>query len=214
MALAHKGIACETISVHFADIPRIADRKQKTVPVIVDGDRVVGDSWSIASYLEDTYQGRPSLFGGAAGRALTLFIQNWTADILHCGIIGMILLDIYLQLDDADKAYFRTTREKRFGRALEEVQAGRENRLSDFRASLQPIRSLVAAQPWLGGNSPLYADYLVFSAFQWARVVSDFRLLAVDDPIDAWFGRCLDLFDGLGRRAQSPVSSSTGTSHV
>ena len=32
-------------------------------------------------------------------------------------------------------------------------------------------------------------------------MTSPFRLLADDDPVLAWFGRCLDLYDGLGRRA-------------
>lgn len=201
MALAHKGLDHTAIPVRFVDIPSITDGKQKTVPVIVDGKRVVGDSWAVANYLEDTYANKPSLFGGVGGRALALFVQNWTADVLHRGVIGFILRDIYLQLDDADKAYFRTTREKRFGRSLEDVQAGRADRIADFRASLQPLRLTLAAQSWIGGSSPHYADYLVFGAFQWARVASDFSLLTGDDPIAAWFERCLDLFGGLGRRA-------------
>jgi glutathione S-transferase len=54
--------------------------------------------------------------------------------------------------------------------------------------------------PFLGGEGPLYADYLVFGALQWARTISPFEILADDDPIKAWFGRCLDLYDGLGRK--------------
>ena len=33
------------------------------------------------------------------------------------------------------------------------------------------------------------------------RVVSRFPVLAADDPLQAWFGLCLDLRDGLGRAA-------------
>ncbi len=164
MALAHKGLDYEAVPVRFIDIPDIADGKQKTVPVIMDGDRIVGDSWTIARYIEETHANLPSLFGDEAGRALTLFIQSWVADILHRGIIEIILWDIYVQLDDADKTYFRTTREKRFGRTLEEVQAGRTARIADFRKSLQPLRSVFVGQRWLGGDSPKYADYLVFGA--------------------------------------------------
>jgi hypothetical protein len=51
------------------------------------------------------------------------------------------------------------------------------------------------------GGSPAYADYLVFGAFQWARAISDLEVLAAGDPIGAWRGRMLDLFDGLARRA-------------
>jgi glutathione S-transferase len=68
-----------------------------------------------------------------------------------------------------------------------------------FRKSLEPLRRTLASQAFLGGERPLYADYLVFGAFQWARSISSFKLLDDDDPIKAWFERCLDLHDGLGR---------------
>lgn len=47
-------------------------------------------------------------------------------------------------------------------------------------------------------HSPLFADYIVFGALQWARVSSPYSLLDHDDPIDEWFRRCLGLFGGLG----------------
>ena len=50
------------------------------------------------------------------------------------------------------------------------------------------------------GAAPLFADYIVFGALQWARVVSPAQLLADDDIVAAWFGRCLDLYDGMGRK--------------
>jgi glutathione S-transferase len=201
MALAHKNLPYEAVPLHFSQITSILDGKQKAVPVISDSGQVVGDSWAIANYLEDNYPRLPSLFGGAAGRDLTLFVQSWTADSLHRGVIDLVLFDIYSQLHESDKPYFRASRERRFGRPLEDVQAGRETRVAAFRASLQPLRTVLTAQPWLGGSSPLYADYLVFGAFQWARMVSRFSLLADDDPIGGWFARSLDLFDGLGRNA-------------
>ena len=57
---------------------------------------------------------------------------------------------------------------------------------------------------WLAdftGATPAYADYIVFGAFQWARAISDYELLAADDPVTAWRGRMLDLFDGLARKS-------------
>jgi glutathione S-transferase len=33
--------------------------------------------------------------------------------------------------------------------------------------------------------------------------VSDFRLLLPDDPVTAWRGRMLDLFDGLARKSKA-----------
>ena len=69
LALAHKGLAVETIPWRFTEKDAIAFSGQCRVPVLVDGETTVFDSWSIATYLEDTYPDRPSLFGGAGGRA-------------------------------------------------------------------------------------------------------------------------------------------------
>jgi len=201
MALEHKQLPYETVPTRFVDIASIGDGTHKTVPVIQDGSRFIGDSWTIANYLEETYPDRPTLFGGPAGRALSLFVQNWVIETLHRGVIEFVLLDIHDQLDEGDKAYFRSSRERRFGRALEAVQAGREERLADLRKSLQPLRNAVASQPFLSGDAPLYPDYLAFAPLQWARVVSRFPLLTEDDPVAAWFERSLDLFRGVARRA-------------
>ena len=201
MALAHKKLPYQTVAVGFTDIPSIGDGTHKTVPVIEDRGRFFGDSWTIANYLEEVYPEQPSLFGGATGRALTQLAQNWVGDVLHRGVIELVVLDIHDQLSERDKNYFRASRERRFGRTLEEVQQGRETRVEMFRTSLEPLRKTLAAQPWLSGDEPHYADYVAFGALQWPRIISRFPILSDDDRIAQWFVRCLDLFDGLGRRA-------------
>lgn len=202
MALAHKGLAYEARPTRFTDIPKIGDGSVKTVPAIEDGGRLIVDSWAIARHLEEAYPDRPSLFGGPGGEALSRFVQSWCVAVLHAGIAGLIVADIWQHLLPEDRDYFRSSRERRFGRPLEEVQAGREQRVEGFRNALQPLRMTLKDAPFLGGEQPLYADYLVFGGFQWARTVSPFRLLSDDDPINAWFERCLDLHGGIGRAAQ------------
>lgn len=201
MALAHKGLAFEAAPTRFTEIPKICGGGQKTVPVLEDGGRVVADSWKIAEYLEETYPDRPSLFGGPGGKALSLFVQNWTAAALHNALFPMVVKDIHDHLDPVDQPYFRESREKRLGKSLEETQAGREGRIESFRKSLLPLRLTLKTQPFLGGEKPLYADYIVFGAFQWVRGISPLspNLLEADDPVRAWTLRCRDLFDGLGR---------------
>ena len=78
---------------------------------------------------------------------------------------------------------------------------GREARLPAFRASLDPLRRTVERQDFISGKTPAYADCVVFGAFQWARAISDFEVLADDDPVRIWRRRMLDLFSGLARRA-------------
>jgi glutathione S-transferase len=185
----------------FREITEICGGVSRTVPVLDDDGTVVSDSWDIAEYLEKTYPDRPSLFGGAAGHGLSRFVQNWVAAVVHMGLIGMVVQDIHDHVDEGDRAYFRSDRERRFGKTLEEMQAGREQRLEGFRRSLHPLRLTLKAQPFLGGEAPLYADYIAFGAFQWARTISDFRVVGEDDPVWHWLERCRDLHGGLARAA-------------
>jgi glutathione S-transferase len=203
MSLAHKGLDFERISVPFTRIGTIEDGASKLVPVIRDGDRIVADSFAIALYLEETYPDRPSLFGGPGGVAMARFVERWSQLTIHTYLGSAAILDIHAILAPADQAYFRENRENRFGKPLEEVSAGREERLAGFRASIEPLRSTLSYQPFIGGASPLFADYIVFGALQWARIVSPFQMVADEDPVAAWFERCLDLYAGLGRSTRA-----------
>jgi glutathione S-transferase len=201
MALAHKGLAVKTMPWRFTEKDKLPQPNAGRVPVIVDGTRIVHDSTTIADYLEEHYPDRPSLFGGEAGRALVRFVQNWTETVLQVGLIRLVVLDIHRHCGADDQAYFRRSREERFGTSLEEFVGDRETRLPAFRAGLDPLRRTVERQDFLSGKAPAYADYTVFGAFQWARAISDFELLAADDPVRAWRSRMLDLFGGLARCA-------------
>ena len=201
MALAHKGLDVETVPCRFTEKDRLPQPNGGRVPVIVDGDHVVHDSSAIAEYLENRYADRPSLFGDNIGQALTRFVQNWTETVLQPGLVGFVVLDIHRHVAPEDQAYFRKSREERFGKSLEEVVKGRDARLPAFRESLTPLRRTVERQDFLAGATPAYADYIVFGAFQWARAISDFELLTVDDPVEAWRARMLDAFGGLARKS-------------
>jgi glutathione S-transferase len=200
MALAHKGLSVETVPWRFTEKEELAFSGQGRVPVIRDGDTIVSDSWSIADYLENTYPDRPSLFGGAIGRAHARFINAWADGVMMGGIARLIVRDLLDVVDPKDRPYFRESREARFGTTLEAVQEGREARVADFRASLLPVRLVLGRQDWLGGDAPSYADYIIFGSLQWPRCASRFELLAADDPIAAWRERMLDLFGGLARK--------------
>ena len=105
-------------------------------------------------------------------------------------------------LAEIDAAYFRKSREARFGgKSLEEVMASRDTGVVTFRKSLEVMRQTLKKQPYLGGEAPNYADYIVFGGFQWARVVSPFTLLEADDPVYAWREKLLDAFDGMARKS-------------
>jgi len=201
MALAHKGLEVETIPWRYADKAAIAFANWDRVPVIVDKNLPVVDSWAIASYLEGAYDSAPALFGGKAGRAFAFFVNNWVDGELHPVLARILALDILKHLEPGDRDYFRQSRETRFRMTLEAFCADRQKHLESFRRLLEPLRSTLAGQQFLGGESPLYPDYIVFGSLQWARAICDLRLLDPADPVDAWRERLLDAFNGIARRA-------------
>ncbi len=198
MALAHKGLEHVTTPVGFTEIPGILGGSQTRVPVIVDGDEVVADSWAIAEYLEEAYPEQTSLFQGGAGKSLARFVDAFVMMVMG-EVVQIVVRDIHDAARPEDQEYFRADREKRFGKTLEAVVEGRATRIEGLRGMLEPIRRTVQQQAFLGGDEPHYADYILFGAFQWPRVISAVPLLAEDDPVAQWFERSLDLHGGIGR---------------
>ena len=201
LALAHKGLEAETVPWRFTEKEAIAFSGQGFVPVIVDDGTVVHDSWAIALHLEDKYPAKP-LFEGRQVRPLTYVFKFWVESALHGLVTRAILPDLFAALHEKDKKYFRESREKRFGKTLEEAGADPKKAIADLRTALLPARQALIQSPYICGGSPGFADYILFGPFQWARVVSPQRLLEPDDPVFAWRERMLDLYDGLARKAK------------
>jgi glutathione S-transferase len=198
MALAHKGLDYETRPIPFTKIPEIAGGFSKTVPILDDNGTLVRESFDIALHLERVYPDRPSLFGGPGGEAMARFVERWSLATIHPRLMRCIVADIHSILGEEDKTYFRKSREARLGKTLEAVQAGREAAAEELRGALAPLRDMLGIQPFIGGEQPLFADYIVFGPFQWARITSPYNALSADDPIVAWFGRLLALYGGMG----------------
>jgi glutathione S-transferase len=199
MALAHKGLAFESRPVKVSDKAAIAFSGQTRVPIIRDGATVVSDSWKIAEHLERSFPERPSLFGGAGGHALARFVNAWADRQLVAAVVPCLMLDNIAALEPDDAAHLRAGVEKGTGKTLEALAAGREASLAAFARLLDPLRATLRAQPFLGGAGPAYADYIVFSVLQWARVASTTPVLPADDALLPWFERLLDAHDGLAR---------------
>jgi hypothetical protein len=113
----------------------------------------------------------------------------------------MILKDIHDALGDTDQSYFRESREVRFGRKLEEIHAGVQSSTASFQRALDPVRRTLTMHEWLGGPSPRFSDYILFGSLMWLRTIHGSLPLVTGDGVYGWFERCLDLFDGLARKA-------------
>src|SRR5690606_2759748 len=136
MALAHKGVAVEYVPVRLSDKPAIAFSGGQTVPILVDGERTVRDSWEIACYLEDRLPGAPPLFGGAIGRGVTRVLNNWVDRALLGDLVSALARDALDHVHSDDRSYFRESMEKAFRASLEDLSRDREKRIERFQRTL------------------------------------------------------------------------------
>ena len=195
LALHHKQLQFKSIPWRMTEKDRIAFADTERVPVLVDGEQTLADSWQILEYLDKRYP-EHSL---EMHRGELRFLRHWTEMVMFPGMIRMIVDEIHKMVHEKDRDYFRATREKIFGMPLEEFAANKEDKLEEFRKSLDPLRATLKAFDFLGGSQPNLADYLIFSGLMWARCTSSMPLLAEDDPVFAWRETMLDLFGGMAR---------------
>lgn len=178
-SLRHKGLEWQEKPVAFTDIP---NTPYKTVPILIDGDNIIGESFDIIQYLDLTYPSLKVLNNHAEAK----FFESWCVGTLHAPLAFMVFKDIYDIVLDKDRAYFKETREKRFNMSLETVQNGREERVLAFRALLNPVRQSLKFKPFLGGDTPSYFDYCLWGTLKWGMVVATITLFEADDDIALW----------------------------
>lgn len=199
MALKHKGLAFESRPVAMSDKAAIAFSGGKTVPVIRDGETVLRDSWKIAEYLEDRYADKPTLFGGEIGRGVTQAFNTWVDRVVVPAMMPAIVADVHERVDAADETYFRQQFEGFLKCTLEEARARRPQALERVQKVLEPMQAAVKRQAFICGSAPAYADYILFSVLQWARVMSPQDIFNTSDPLYGWRSRMLDLYDAFAR---------------
>lgn len=190
LALRHKGLDFTERPVGFTEIGKLENGFSKTVPILKDGDKLIADSFAIALYLEQTYPDAPSLFKGEGGMGMARFVEAYSQSTLHPAITRIAVKNIHDILAPADQTYFRQSREARLGATLEEVATGRAAEIAAFADKLNPLRVMLKTQPFIGGSEPLFADYIIFGALQWAFKTGNSGLLDPNDPVMNWFERC------------------------
>ena len=83
---------------------------------------------------------------------------------------------------------------------LEAACADPAAKLAAFQQACAPLERTLSVQPYICGRAPAYADYTVFSIFQWARLGSPKEVVAQGSAIADWRGRMIALFGNLGDR--------------
>ena len=197
-AIRHKGFDIDLVPGGFTGIMERTGGRSERLPVIVDDGKWVLDSWLIAEYLDETYPDRPTLIGSKQVEIATKFMEGWLWSTVLREWMPNIVKDYRDMVRPEDWDYVTKTRTPP-GKTLEEVQAGREERLPLIPPKLELLRTTLRETPWLGGDAPNYTDFRLLSVFLFMAAVATTPVLTDDDPIRDWVDRGFDLYGGLGR---------------
>jgi glutathione S-transferase len=196
-AVAHKGLKVEYRPARFSDVEMVQKLSdQKLVPILIDGQTVVHDSWNIATYLEERFPDRRPLFGGSSNRAITRLLNHWVDTTLHPPLRMLIFPDFIRCLCPEDRDYFVRSRETEFGMTLDQVRRESACWRKAFETACLPLERLLGEQEFIGGYCPRYADYIVLSIFLQALACAK-DVLRPDSPIALWRARVVCQFNGF-----------------
>ena len=194
-AFAHKGIEPEFRHVRFADVETIRRLSgQHFTPIMTHGDRVIHDSWNIACYLEDEFPDRPPLFAGPGGRGLARYVNHWS--------------DHARRRDPPpDRRRFHPLSRSWRPRLLPQLTRSRVRlhaggalrRPSALARRVRGCGRAARTHP-RGTAAPGYADYVLFSVFQYARLGCPDEFLDEGSALRRWRDGLVRAFDGLGDR--------------
>lgn len=198
-AIAHKGFEIDIVPGGFTGIPERTGGKTERLPAIQDDGEWVLDSWLIAEYLDEKYPDRPTLIGDPSVRVLTSMTEAWLWQTAISPWMTCFIKQYRDRSLEVDHEYVTTSRERMFGRKIEDIIVGREDRLPQVPPTLQMMRNTLAQSKWFGGDTPNYADYRMLAVFLFTASVADTPVLTDDDPLRDWIERGFDLYDGLGR---------------
>jgi glutathione S-transferase len=198
-AVAHKGFEMEIVPGGFTGILERTGGKTERLPAIVDDGEWMLDSWLIAEYLDEKYPDRPTLIGDPSVKVCAQFIEGW----LWTTAVGPWMRCYVKSYRDrsleVDHEYVTESRARMLGGRLEDIVAGREDRLPQISADLELLRGTLRENKWFGGDTPNYVDHRLLGCFLWLASVCDTPALASDDPLRDWIDRGFDLYGGLGR---------------
>lgn len=199
MSLAHKGLAYRTEAWRFQEKDKIAFANHDKVPVLVDGETVVTDSFEIMRYLDQTYPEAP-LLGEGQSYQRALFFKLFVERSVAPALLRIVVMDLLEAIHPDDRGYFRETREAALGVRFEKLHDPAQGR-AQLEQALAPVNASLKQSAFIDGAAPGGADYLLFGSLMWAHVVSKEALFDDQAPIAAWFEKMLEVHDGMAGKA-------------
>lgn len=156
---------------------KLDGRDHYTLPVIYDPNtkEVVEDSAKIAKYLDDAYPDTPRLFPAGTDAFQAMF-HDFIWQNVGIPLYLNIMADTAASLLPRSQEYFRSTREKQFGKKLEQLSG--EEVWKKLEAGLEKLKEYLEKNG--EGNNLLlmgaqggitYSDIQVAAILVWAKLV-------------------------------------------
>ena len=152
MALNYKKLDFKTVPVKFTEKKLIEFSNQKLLPVLVDQNAIVSNSFDIAIYLDKKYPANQKLFT-KSDMSFDIFINQWADKMLNGALIKIVINDITNHLDPKDKDYFIDSRTKRFGIPPESMVDKSTDSLNQLYKYISFLNSILEKMPKNGKTS-------------------------------------------------------------
>ncbi|TFY77603.1 hypothetical protein EWM64_g6406 [Hericium alpestre] len=211
LVLNMKGIPYETVWVEYPDIASLCkkinaeptsfenDVPQYTLPILQDPNTgaVVSESFKIARYLDETYPSTIKAIPDGTEAFQEMFLAIFGEKMIS-PLIHTMILPTVRALTPRGAEYFRRTREKAFGRKLEEIApegAVWDEHWRGVLAGLSAIQSWIGAgkdgkeRMFVMGDVPSFADVVLISHLVWLKIVGGVDSKAWKDLMEADGGR-------------------------
>ncbi|PNP51605.1 hypothetical protein THARTR1_07861 [Trichoderma harzianum] len=146
-----------------------------TVPTIhhLPTNKYIMDSKPISEFLESTYPDPPVPLTSELGTEIETKIRSLVAPTFYRSAMPR---EVHI-LSPRAQEYFRRSREGRFGKMLEELLAGEEERWqavdADRRAVGELMRTNKALGPFILGARPSYSDFFIAGSLQSVKVIDE-----------------------------------------
>lgn len=145
-----------------------------TLPVIHDPNTgaTVSDSVVIAEYLEKTYPNTPKVFPNETHGLQLAYLKT----PLLAPATAIVLPQTHKILNPPSEVFFRATREKTFGRQMEDVPPRGEERVATWKQvedNFAKVAQLYEKEggPFMMGRTLSYADIVTGSMLVWVKLI-------------------------------------------
>ncbi len=199
--LNYKGLDYESVPVHPVHRYRlILLSRQRKVPVLQDGSRVIVDSTRIARYLEEHFPTPPIMPRGRRDQAQALLWEDWADESLQRVVGPMKFIDRgnARRMAELENANFPGRDVEKTYRRLQPIVSrqmalfGGTSDLTALKARLGELMQMLSDRLeglYLVGRQPSIADFSVFAVLEPFEGCNGWYLVEEHENLLAWYNR-------------------------